>query len=37
MDKIHRENLREGRNKYKTLNEIRKGNTVRRVDMFENM
>ncbi|KAF2888628.1 hypothetical protein ILUMI_17545 [Ignelater luminosus] len=37
MDRIHRQNLREGRDKYKTLNEIRKGNTIRRVDMFENM
>lgn len=37
MDKIHRENVREGRNKYKTLQEIRKGNTVRRVDLFENL
>ncbi|KAK5649232.1 hypothetical protein RI129_000261 [Pyrocoelia pectoralis] len=37
MDKIHRENIASGRDKYKTLNAIRKGNTVRRVDMFENM
>ncbi|KAF5300803.1 hypothetical protein FQR65_LT09106 [Abscondita terminalis] len=37
MDRIHRENTRKGNNKYKTLNEIRKGNTTRRVDMFENM
>ncbi|KAK4881300.1 hypothetical protein RN001_004619 [Aquatica leii] len=37
MDRIHRENIRKGNNKYKTLNEIRKGNTTRRVDMFENM
>ncbi|KAF5299228.1 hypothetical protein FQA39_LY02401 [Lamprigera yunnana] len=37
MDKIHKENLRKGSDKYKTLNEIRKGNTTRRVDMFENM
>ncbi|XP_044727152.1 moesin/ezrin/radixin homolog 1 isoform X2 [Chrysoperla carnea] len=37
MDKIHRENVRQGRDKYKTLREIRKGNTKRRVDQFENM
>ncbi|RZB40731.1 moesin/ezrin/radixin -like 1, partial [Asbolus verrucosus] len=37
LDKIHRVNLTEGRNKYKTLAEIRRGNTVRRVEMFENM
>lgn len=37
LDKIHRVNLAEGRNKYKTLAEIRRGNTVRRVEMFENM
>ncbi|TMW49821.1 hypothetical protein DOY81_005098 [Sarcophaga bullata] len=30
-DKIHRENVRQGRDKYKTLREIRKGNTKRRV------
>lgn len=37
MDKIHRENIKDGRDKYKTLAEIRKGNTVRRVDLFENL
>lgn len=37
LDKIHRENVRQGRDKYKTLREIRKGNTKRRVDQFENM
>ncbi|XP_071455629.1 moesin/ezrin/radixin homolog 1-like isoform X1 [Hetaerina americana] len=37
MDRIHRENVRQGRDKYKTLREIRKGNTKRRVDQFENM
>lgn len=36
-DKIHRENVRQGRDKYKTLREIRRGNTKRRVDQFENM
>lgn len=37
MDKLHKENVKEGRDKYKTLREIRKGNTKRRVDAFENM
>lgn len=37
MDKIHRENVRQGRDKYKTLRQIRQGNTKRRVDQFENM
>lgn len=37
MDKIHRANLLENRDKYKTLADIRRGNTVRRVEMFENM
>jgi len=37
MDKLHKENVRQGRDKYKTLREIRKGNTKRRVDQFENM
>lgn len=37
MDKIHKENVRQGRDKYKTLREIRKGNTKRRVDQFENL
>ncbi|GJQ86281.1 putative moesin ezrin radixin homolog [Trypoxylus dichotomus] len=37
LDKIHRENLKDGRDKYKTLAEIRKGNTIRRVDLFENL
>lgn len=37
MDKIHRQNLLEGRDKYKTLADIRRGNTTRRVEMFENM
>lgn len=36
-DKLHKENVRQGRDKYKTLREIRKGNTKRRVDQFENM
>jgi len=37
MDRLHRENVRMGRDKYKTLREVRKGNTKRRVDQFENM
>lgn len=37
LDKIHRSNLKEGRDKYKTLQDIRRGNTVRRIEMFENM
>merc|ERR1712061_933406 len=37
MDRIHKENVKRGRDKYKTLREVRKGNTKRRVDQFENM
>ncbi|XP_054164052.1 moesin/ezrin/radixin homolog 1-like [Oppia nitens] len=36
-DVLHQENVKQGRDKYKTLREIRKGNTKRRVDQFENM
>lgn len=36
-DMLHHENVKQGRDKYKTLREIRKGNTKRRVDQFENM
>ncbi|CAG0883645.1 unnamed protein product [Cyprideis torosa] len=36
-DRLHKENVRQGRDKYKTLREIRKGNTKRRVDQFENL
>lgn len=36
-DLLHRENVRQGRNKYKTLKAIRHGNTLRRVDYFEKM
>ncbi|CAG2122512.1 unnamed protein product, partial [Medioppia subpectinata] len=36
-DVLHEENVRQGRDKYKTLRDIRKGNTKRRVDQFENM
>jgi len=35
--KVHRENLKAGADKYKTLREVRKGNTKRRIDNFENM
>lgn len=37
MDRIHKENVKQGRDKYKTLRDVRKGNTKRRVDQFENM
>jgi len=37
-DRLYRDNLRlTGRDKYKTLREVRKGNTKRRIDVFENM
>ncbi|KAG1677012.1 Moesin/ezrin/radixin 1 [Nymphon striatum] len=36
-DILHQENVKQGRDKYKTLREIRKGNTKRRVDQFENL
>lgn len=36
-DLLHQENVRQGRDRHKTLREIRKGNTKRRVDQFENM
>ena len=32
-----RENLKHGRDKYKTLREVRNGNTKRRIDKFESM
>jgi len=37
MDMIHMENKRSGRDKYKTLRQIRSGNTKRRIDQYENM
>ncbi|KZS17755.1 Moesin/ezrin/radixin 1, partial [Daphnia magna] len=37
MDRLHKENVKQGRDKYKTLREIRKGNTKRRVDQFFDM
>lgn len=36
-DMIHRQNVIAGRDKYKTLKQIRQGNTKQRVDMFEAM
>ncbi|KAL8595099.1 hypothetical protein ACOMHN_019137 [Nucella lapillus] len=36
-DELHEENVRQGRDKYKTLKQIRQGNTKRRVDEFESM
>jgi len=37
MDLIHADNVRQGRDKYKTLKQIRRGNTKQRVDQFECM
>uniref|UniRef100_A0A8C8SFS3 Ezrin n=1 Tax=Pelusios castaneus TaxID=367368 RepID=A0A8C8SFS3_9SAUR len=34
-DMIHTENMRQGRDKYKTLKQIRQGNTKQRIDEFE--
>ena len=36
-DKLHEGNLKEGRDKYKTLRQIRQGNTRQRIDEFETM
>ncbi|ESO10615.1 hypothetical protein HELRODRAFT_185255 [Helobdella robusta] len=36
-DILHRQNVNQGRDKYKTLKQIRQGNTKQRVDMFEAM
>ncbi|XP_033127874.1 radixin-like [Anneissia japonica] len=36
-DKLHQQNVRAGRDKYKTLKQIRAGNTKDRIDEFENM
>ncbi|BFZ24678.1 hypothetical protein BsWGS_27716 [Bradybaena similaris] len=36
-DRLHEENQRLGRDKYKTLKQIRQGNTKQRVDEFESM
>ncbi len=34
-DRLHAENVRVGRDKYKTLRQIRMGNTKQRIDEFE--
>lgn len=36
-DVLHAENVKQGRDKYKTLKQIRSGNTKKRVDEFESM
>jgi Ezrin/radixin/moesin family len=36
-DILHQQNVAQGRDKYKTLKQIRQGNTKQRVDMFESM
>lgn len=36
-DVIHQENVKEGRDKYKTLKQIRQGNTKKRIDEFESI
>ena len=36
-DLLHQDNVSKGRDKYKTLKQIRQGNTKQRVDMFEAM
>lgn len=36
-DMLHEGNLKEGRDKYKTLRQIRQGNTRQRIDEFESM
>ena len=35
LDLIHAANIKAGRDKYKTLNQIRKGNVMQRIDQFE--
>uniref|UniRef100_A0A8C6WS65 Moesin b n=1 Tax=Neogobius melanostomus TaxID=47308 RepID=A0A8C6WS65_9GOBI len=37
LDLIHAENVKAGRDKYKTLRQIRQGNTKQRIDEFESM
>lgn len=34
---LHAENVKQGRDKYKTLKQIRQGNTKKRIDEFESM
>lgn len=36
-DQLHIENVRAGRDKYKTLKQIRSGNTKHRIDEFESL
>ena len=36
-DILHAENVKQGRDKYKTLKQIRQGNTKKRIDEFESM
>ena len=36
-DVLHAENVKAGRDKYKTLRQIRSGNTKQRIDEFESM
>jgi len=36
-DQLHVENVRAGRDKYKTLKQIRSGNTKHRIDEFESL
>jgi len=36
-DILHQQNVAQGRDKYKTLKQIRMGNTKLRIDMFESM
>jgi radixin len=36
-DLLHQQNVAQGRDKYKTLKQIRQGNTKQRVDIFESM
>lgn len=37
LDLLHAENMKQGRDKYKTLRQIRQGNTKSRVEQFENL
>ena len=36
-DTIHQTNIKEGRDKYKTLKQVRQGNTKKRVDAYDSM
>ena len=36
-DELHQENILAGRDKYKTLRQIRQGNTKQRIDEFESL